>query len=138
MTLDMKIRWSSTFAMLSRFLFYESVIISLTHDPSKRMNLTPRQYRKLKKLSFTSLDWAICRSLEAVLSPFNHSTKILSSRQRPNLSSNKAIMVALTNFLTTSDDDLLTLEVLFKKQLSIMFKFYLEKHVGDEQAKATL
>ncbi|CAF4322260.1 unnamed protein product [Adineta steineri] len=115
----MKIRWSSTYVMLFRFIFYKSVLSSLTYDLTKRMNLTPRQNRKLKKLSFTSFDWTILETLQTVLDPFYHSTKALSTRKRPTLSCNKTIMFALTNFLTIDDNVPMTLETLLKKTIVI-------------------
>ncbi|CAF1477674.1 unnamed protein product, partial [Adineta steineri] len=138
LTLDMKIRWSSPYVMLFRFIFYKSVLSSLTYDLTKRMNLTPRQNRKLKKLSFTSFDWTILETLQTVLDPFYHSTKALSTRKRPTLSCNKTIMFALANFLTIDDNVPMTLETLLKKQLLLMYGFYMEKHISDEQSRATL
>ncbi|CAF3116782.1 unnamed protein product, partial [Rotaria sp. Silwood2] len=81
--------------MISRFVLFSPIITSLTHNPSKEINLKPRQYRKLKKLSFTSLDWSILTALENVLEPFNHSTKMFSSRRRPTLSINQSFIHAL-------------------------------------------
>ncbi|CAF4645497.1 unnamed protein product, partial [Rotaria socialis] len=137
-TLDMKIRWNSSFIMISRFVLFSPIITSLTHNPSKEINLKPHQYRKLKKLSFTSLDWSILTALENVLEPFNHSTKIFSSRRRPTLSINQSFIHALRNFLTLADDAPLTIENLLKKQLLLNLNFYFDKHVSDEQCKAML
>ncbi len=115
LTLDMKIWWSSTYVLLSRFLFYNSIISSLTYDFGKRMNLTPRQNRKLKKLTFIPFDWTILEILKTVLTPIYHSTKLLSTRKRPTLSCNKTIMMALTNFFTIDDNEPLTLQTLLIK-----------------------
>jgi len=114
LTLDMRIRCGSTFVMISGFLLYSSIINSLTHDPSKVINLKPRQCQKLKKLSFISLDWSILKALENVLAPFNHSINILSTRHRPTLSISQSIVRALTSFLTITEDAPLTLENLLK------------------------
>jgi hypothetical protein len=138
LTLDINIRWSSTFIMISRFLFYNSIIISLTHDPYQKIKLRPKQYQKLKKLSFTSLDWSILKALENVLAPFSHSTKLLSTRERPTLSISQSIKHGVTSFLTISENAPVTLENLLKKQLLLNFNFYFEKHVSDEQSRATL
>ena len=138
LTLDIRIRWSSTFVMISRFLFCSPIITSLTHDPYNKIKLKYEQYRRLKKLSFTSLDWSILKALKNALAPFNHSTKLLSTRSRPTLSITQSIMCALTNFLTVSDDATITLENLLKEQLLINFNYYLEKHVSDKHSRAAL
>ncbi|CAF1650266.1 unnamed protein product, partial [Adineta ricciae] len=138
LTLDMKVRWSSTYAMLSRFIFYKSVICSLTYDLTKRMNLTPRQNQKLKKLTFTSFEWRILETLQTILLPFYNSTMALSTRKRPTLSCNKTIMIALANFFTVDENEPTTLEILLKQHLSTIYQFYMEKHITDEQLRATL
>ncbi|CAM4794435.1 unnamed protein product [Rotaria magnacalcarata] len=137
-TLDFKIRWNSSFLMISRFIFFSSIITSITHNPSDDIKLKQSQCRKLKKLSFTSLDWSILKALENVLEPFNHSTKILSTRHRPTLSICQSVIDALTNFLTVADDTPLTLQDLLKKQLLLNLNFCFDKHVSDEQQKAML
>ncbi|CAF4810968.1 unnamed protein product, partial [Rotaria magnacalcarata] len=71
--------------------------------------------------------------LENVLEPFNHSTKIFSSRRRPTLSINQSFIHTLRNFLTLADDAPLTIENLLKKQLLLNLNFYFDKHVSDEQ-----
>lgn len=86
LTLDMKIRWSSSYVMISRFVFFNSIITSLTYNPPEEIKLKTRQCKKLKKLSFTSLDWGVLKALENILAPFHTSTKILSSRRRPTMS----------------------------------------------------
>ncbi|CAF1303921.1 unnamed protein product [Rotaria sp. Silwood1] len=137
-TLDMKIRWNSSFVMISRFVFFNSIITSLTYNPSEQINLKQSQYRKLKKLSFTSLDWSILKVLENILAPFNNSTTVLSCRRRPTLSICKPVIRGLINFLKVADDAPHTLENLLKKQLLLNLNFYLNKHITDEQNKAML
>lgn len=137
-TLDFKIRWNSSFVMISRFIFYSSIITSITNNPPDDLKLKQNQYRKIKQLSFTSLDWSILKVLENVLEPFNHSTKILSNRRRPTLSISQSVINALTNFLTVADETPLTLHDLLKKQLLLNLNFYFDKHVSDEQRKAML
>ena len=136
--IDMKIRWNSTYIMITRFLFYSSIITSLTHDPSKKIKLQSFQYRKLKQLSFSSLDWLLLKALELVLKTFNDSTKILSTRTRPTMSMCQSIIHALNNFLSKANDTPLTLESLLKKQLLLNFNFYLEKHISDKQSRVFL
>jgi len=138
LTLDMRIRWNSTYVMISRILFCSSIITSLTHDPSKKITSNARQRLKLKNLSFTSLDWSLLKALEYVLEPFQRCTKLLSTRTRPTLSITPSIVHVLTNFLKIPEDAPLTLENLLKNQLLINFNFYFEKHVTDEQSRATL
>ncbi|CAF1428026.1 unnamed protein product, partial [Rotaria sordida] len=118
-TLDMKIRWNSTFIMLSRFVYYSSIINSLTHDPTSIIGIKLYQCRTLRKLSFSSIDWTILKSIEHVLSPFNDGTIALSNRHRPNNAP-------------------LTLENILKKHLLSTFEYYFEKHVTDEQNIITL
>ncbi|CAF4237542.1 unnamed protein product, partial [Rotaria magnacalcarata] len=78
------------------------------------------------------------KALENVLEPFNHSTKILSTRHRPTLSICQSVIDALTNFLTLADDTPLTLQDLLKKQLLLNLNFCFDKHVSDEQQNAML
>ena len=57
LTLDTKIRWNSSFVMISRFLFYSSIITLLTHNLPEEINLKSHQRSKLKKtiIYFTRL-----------------------------------------------------------------------------------
>jgi hypothetical protein len=138
LTLDMRIRWNSTFVMISRFLFHSSIVTSLIHDPYKKVRLQSKQYRKLKQLSFISLDWSLLKALENVLGRFNQSTKTLSARGRPTLSISQGVKTALIGFLLVPDDAPVTLENLLKKQLLFALNYYFDKHVSDEQSRATL
>ncbi|CAF1536778.1 unnamed protein product, partial [Rotaria magnacalcarata] len=137
-TLDMRIRWGSSFIMISRFVLYSSIINSLTHDPTAIIGLTSTQCRTLRKLSFSSIDWSILKSVEHVLSRFQQGTKLLSSRRESTLSKSHSVVHAIKTFLTTLDDCALTFENLLKKHLLSVFNFYYEKHVTDEQKVATL
>ena len=137
-TLDFKIRWNSSFVMISQFIFYSSIITAITHNLSDDLKLKRNQRKKLKKLSFTSFDWSILKVLENVLEPFNHSTKILSNRRRPTLSISQSVINALTNFLTVADETPFTLQDLLKKRLLLNLNFYFDKHVNDEQQKTML
>ncbi|CAF2388834.1 unnamed protein product [Rotaria sp. Silwood2] len=137
-TLDMKIRWNSTLAMLSRFLCHSSIINSLTHDPTSIIGLKTRQCRTLRKLSFSSIDWTILKSLEYVLLPFDQATTALSNRHRSSLSTSYGAIHAIKGFLKAKENAPLTLENILKKHLLSTFDYYYEKHVTDEQNIVTL
>ena len=137
-TLDMNIRWSSTFIMLSRFLLHSSIINSITHNASMITGVKRRQCRTLRKLSFSSLDWTILKAVEHVLAPFNDGTKILSNRHQPTLFITHSVVHALKSIFTTVDNAPLTLENVLKQHLLLVFNFYYEKHVTDEQKTITL
>ena len=62
-TWDMKIRWCSSFVMTLRCVLFSSIVSSLTSNLSEKINLKRNQYRELEKLSFSSLDGSILKSI---------------------------------------------------------------------------
>ena len=136
--LDVRTRWGSSYEMLSRFLYYSTIINSLTHDPTTILGVTSAQCRTLQKLSFSSTDWAILKSVVHILSRFHQGTKILSIHNQSTLSISHSVVHAITKFLTIADDAQPTFENILKKHLLSVFNFYYEKHVTDEQKIATL
>ena len=137
-TLDMRIRWCSSFVMILCFVLFSSIVSSLTSNLSEKMNLKRNQYRELEKLSFSSLDWSILKALENILAPLNDSTEVLSYRRRPSLSIGKSVICGLRNSLKVTDNTLSSIENLVKQQLLFNLNFYLNKHVGEEQNQAML
>ena len=55
-TLNMKIRWCSSFVMTLRYVLFSSIVSSLTSNLSEKITLKRNQYRELV---FSSLDWSI-------------------------------------------------------------------------------
>ena len=136
-TLDMRIRWCSSFVMILCFVLFSSIVSSLTSNLSEKINLKRNQCRKLEKLSFPSLDWSILKALENLFAPLNDST-VLSYRRRSSLSIGKSVICGLRNSLKVADNTLSSIENLGKQQLLFNLNFYLNKHVGKEQNQAML
>ena len=62
-TWDMKIRWCSSFVMTLSCVLFSSIVSSLTSNLSEKISLKRNQYRELEKLSFSSLDGSILKSI---------------------------------------------------------------------------
>ena len=83
--LDFRIRWNTTYVMISRFISLSSIITDITLSSSIESGLNKNQCKKLRELSFSRLDRLILTALKAVLFPFYHATKLLSGSKLSNL-----------------------------------------------------
>ncbi|CAF4062092.1 unnamed protein product, partial [Rotaria sordida] len=135
--MDFRIRWNTTYVMLSRFIAISSIITDVTLSPSIEIGLKKGQYEKLRKLSFTRFDWLCLTALKNVLFPFYRATKLLSGSKYPTLSIGYSVLVALKNFLTTAESDE-ALENAFNKLLLIQFNYYFEEETSLKQKRAIL
>lgn len=135
--MDFRIRWNTTYVMLSRFIAISSIITDITLSPSTSIGLKKKQYEKLRKLSFTRFDWLCLSALENILYPFYHATTLLSGSKYPTLSIGYSVLTALKNFLTTTKRDQ-ALENALKQFLLIQFNYYFEQETSWEQKCATL
>ncbi|CAF1242477.1 unnamed protein product [Rotaria sordida] len=111
--MDFRIRWNTTYVMLSRFIAISSIITDVTLSPSIEI------------------------VLKNVLFPFYRATKLLSGSKYPTLSIGYSVLVALKNFLTTAESDE-ALENAFKKLLLIQFNYYFEEETSLKQKHTIL
>ncbi|CAF1506058.1 unnamed protein product [Rotaria magnacalcarata] len=134
--LDFRIRWNTTYIMISRFIALSSIITDITVLPSIEIGLKKSQYEKLQQLSFSRLDWSILAALKNVSFPFYRATILLSGSKYPTLSIAYLVSTGLKNFLTKSKDDQ-PLEDALKKLLLAKFSYYFEQEISWEQKRAT-
>ncbi|CAF2180976.1 unnamed protein product [Rotaria magnacalcarata] len=135
--LDFRIRWNTTYTMISRFIALSSIITDITVLPSIEIGLKKKQYEKLQQLSFSRFDWSILAALKNVLFPFYRATTLLSGSKYPTLSIAYSVSTGLKNFLTKSKDDQ-PLENSLKQLLLAKFSYYFEQEISWDQKRATL
>ncbi|CAF1216161.1 unnamed protein product [Adineta ricciae] len=135
--LDFRIRWNTTYTMLSRFIALSGIVNDITLSPSTEIGLTKRQYEKLRKLSFSSNDWLCLSALKNVLFPFYKATSLLSGSKYPTLSISFQVLKGLKIFLTKNKNDQ-PLENAMKHLLFGQFHHYFERETKWEQKQATL
>ncbi|CAF3422700.1 unnamed protein product [Rotaria sp. Silwood2] len=108
--LDFRVRWNTTYIMISRFVAISSIITDITLLPSSEIGL--------KKNNIIT-------------------TILLSGSKYPTLSLAYHVLKGLKNFLTKLKADQ-PLENSLKKLLLIQFNYYFEQEIPMEQKRATL
>ncbi|CAF4200142.1 unnamed protein product, partial [Rotaria sordida] len=83
-TLDMEIRWNTTFQMLDHLLEHQILIDTIVRR--KFDGLTVVQMNRLKLAALTPDDWDILRALHNVLMRFDVATTLISASHYPTLS----------------------------------------------------
>ncbi|CAF3013655.1 unnamed protein product [Rotaria sp. Silwood2] len=83
-TVDMVIRWNTTFQMLDRPLEHQTIIDNVVRR--KFNGLTLVQTNRLKLAALTPNDWDVLRTLHHVLTGFDSATTIVSASHYPTLS----------------------------------------------------
>ncbi|CAF4098315.1 unnamed protein product, partial [Rotaria sordida] len=136
--IDFEIRWNTTYFMLKRFLFFSSIITSITQNPSNDIGIKPIQYERLKRLAFSRIDWSILMGMKNVLKAFRDATVLLSGRKYATLGISYFVIAGLKQYLTTIDDNEL-FENLLKKHLLSKFDYYFGcKFISIQQTQASL
>ncbi|CAF1447205.1 unnamed protein product [Rotaria sordida] len=134
---EQRIKWNTTYIMISRFVAISSIITDITLSPNSETGLKKQQYHKFQKLSFSRLDWLYLSALKSVLFPFYRATILLSGSKYPTLPLAYHVLKGLKNFLTKLKDDQ-PLENSLKKLLLIQFNYYFEQEIPMKQKRATL
>ena len=135
--LDFRIRWNTTYTMLSRFIALSGIVNDITLAPSSEIGLAKAQYEKLRKLSFSSNDWLCLSALKNVLFPFYKATSLLSGSKYPTLSISFQVLKGLKSFLTKRNNDQ-PLENAMKRLLLIKLDHYFQRETKWDQKRATL
>ncbi|CAF4093339.1 unnamed protein product [Adineta steineri] len=135
--IDFRIRWNTTFVMISRFISTSTIITDITFSPDHKMGLRKEQYQKLQNMSFSREDWSHLVALKFVLRPFYEATILLSGSKYPTLSITFHILKGLKLFLLSSKTDE-PLQNSMKQLLFIKFKYYFESQMTGEQKRATM
>ncbi|CAF4007827.1 unnamed protein product, partial [Rotaria sp. Silwood1] len=136
--IDFEIRWNTTYFMLKRFIFFSSIITSITQNPSNDIGIKPTQYERLKRLAFSRIDWSILMGMKNVLKAFRDATVLLSGRKYATLGISYFVIAGLKQYLTTIDDNE-PFENLLKKQLLSKFDYYFGcKFISIQQTQASL
>lgn len=135
LVIDMRIRWSSTFRMLNRFILLNSIMNDVTCTPKNIEGVESQQVLKLSKLAFSHEDWNWLSALESVLERFENSTRLLSGRTYQTLSLAKMITNGLKHFLSCHKSDEPMINFL-KKLLLPKFEEYCEANFSTEAKEA--
>lgn len=77
LSMDCKSRWNSTKFMTENLLIFKPLIVKL-HSDKHDLSLTNKQKQKLANLELTSDEWRMVTSVDNILSPFYHTTKLIS------------------------------------------------------------
>jgi hypothetical protein len=137
LVIDFRIRWSSTFRMLNRFIILSSILNDVTCTPKNINGVESQQVLKLSKLAFSHDDWNWLSALKFVLERFEQSTRLLSGRTYQTLALGKMITDGLKHFLTRSKSDEPMVNVL-KNLLLSKFEEYCEANYSPEVKEAII
>ncbi|CAF3687586.1 unnamed protein product [Rotaria socialis] len=134
-TLDMEIRWNTTFQMVDRLL--ERQILIDTVVRRKFDGLAIAQTNRLKLAALTPDDWDVLRALHHVLMGFDIATTIISASHYPTLSDSFWAITKLRQILISNQDNSRYTEVLKKSALNYLY-IYIQKHLSKEQQEGML
>ncbi|CAF1310165.1 unnamed protein product, partial [Didymodactylos carnosus] len=113
--LDVKTRWNSSHRMLTTFIKFRPIITKL-YTNKWSIPITKIQRTKLQYLELSSDDWTTLSTLETVLAPFYHATKIMSGSQYPTIGIAFYLLRELKEFLDNDDGD----DILLKSLKSLL------------------
>ena len=110
--------------MLECFLFFCSIVINITQNPSNEIGLNMKQYKMLKELSFTRVDWSLLMSAKNVLQSFYEATVLLSGQKYNTIEISYIVIKSLKEYLGKSIDNEEKFERLLKQNLLQNFEYY--------------
>ncbi|CAF1391925.1 unnamed protein product [Rotaria sp. Silwood1] len=134
-TVDMVIRWNTTFQMLDRLLEHQTIIDNVVRR--KFNGLTLVQTNRLKLAALTPDDWDVLRALHHVLTGFDSATTIVSASHYPTLSDSFWAIAKLRQILISKTDPSHYIEILKKTALNYL-DAYIQKHLSKEQQEGML
>ncbi|CAF1551639.1 unnamed protein product, partial [Rotaria sp. Silwood1] len=134
-TVDMVIRWNTTFQMLDRLLEHQTIIDNVVRR--KFNGLTLVQTNRLKLAALTPDDWDVLRALHHVLTGFDSATTIVSASHYPTLSDSFWAIAKLRQILISKTDPSRYIEILKKTALNYL-DAYIQKHLSKEQQEGML
>jgi hypothetical protein len=101
---DVKSRWNSTYSMIDSFLFLREIIEKLFNH-KHNLHLKPKELKKLTAFELTVDDWIMLSTLQLVLKPFFHATKVMSGHHYPSIGLAFYLLVRLKTFLQQQQQD---------------------------------
>ncbi|CAF4382551.1 unnamed protein product [Rotaria sp. Silwood2] len=135
LTVDMEIRWNTTFQMIDRLLERQTLVDTVVRR--KFGGLTVVQMNRLKLAALTPDDWDVLRALHNVLMGFDVATTLISASHYPTLSDSFWAITKLRQILASNKDDSRYTEFLKKSALNYL-DIYIQKHLSKEQQEGML
>lgn len=132
--LDFHVRWNSTYLMLERFFKLKEFVQELITSCDQIRGLDEKKKEKIRKLDLNRNEWSIIEFLIKILHPFYESTKLLSRRKYPTLSSCLIVYKLLSNFLKT-EDTRTEYALVVKEVLLENLDYHLKYKLNVEQSK---
>ena len=137
--IDFPVRWNTTYMMLECFLFSCSIVINITQNSSNEIGLNMKQYKMLKELSFTRVDWSLLMSAKNVLQSFYEATVLLSGQKYNTIGISYIVIKSLKEYLGKSIDNEEKFERLLKQNLLQNFEYYFgDTFITKEQYNASM
>lgn len=138
--MDCEIRWNSCFAMLQRFIEYQSVIenVTILHR-SVIPGLSVSVVCHLKKLTFTEEEWDHVIATRNVLNIFNQASRLLSGRRYQTLSIGYIVSCGLYHALSqSSSTPQAYLENVIRTALLDAFTKHFDTKLSNDQKEALI
>lgn len=138
--MDCEVRWNSCFAMLQRFIEYQSVIenITILHR-SIIPGLSTPVVCHMKKLIFTDEEWDHLIATRNVLSIFNEASGLLSGRRYETLSIGYIVSCGLYHaLLKPSKTPQAAIENIIQTSLLGAFSRHFDRKLSNDQKEALI
>ena len=133
--IDFQISWNTTHMMLERFVPFCAIIINIIQVPSNDIALNMKQYKMLKQLSFTRIDWNLLISSKNVLKSFYEATQILSGQRFNTIGMFYILVKSFKRYLSNSNDN----EEKFESLKTEYFEYYFgDTFITKEQRDASM
>lgn len=130
--LDMRIRWNSSFKMISRLLCLRPVLKEFYAQIDSLGGITKKQQAKLMRVHLSNDDWALLESLRYVLERISEATDLVSDKNYPTLPMAYAVKLSLEHFVNdlTGDNNIRSI----KKLLQAEFNRYMTYPIDSKEA----
>ena len=157
---DFKIRWNTSYIMLTRFLMLKRVVNDLTYNANDIPNLgvdyklfltmlrffrliyfysKEAQKRKLSKLCLSNGDWELVSILINLLKPFYMASTLLQTQNYHTLSTAKIIESVLRKFFEKKlSDNCSSIEKQLSKSIVTSLNKYLDEKITQRQKNTML
>ena len=130
-SIDMRIRWHSTYKMLSKFIDSQLVLTQLMNELPKIKDVSSQQKRILTELQFSNEQWEIMKILNSALSLFSEASDMLSGREYPSYAVAYLVIDSLHHYFRLSTTN--RVEQTIKHELNKVFDRYVNYSLGSSE-----
>ncbi|CAF4024027.1 unnamed protein product [Adineta steineri] len=131
LSIDMRIRWNSTFKMLNKLIKYQPIITQLINELPTLKGISSKQKKVLLKSQLSNEEWDIIKTLSVTLSYFSDASDMLSGSGYPSYATAYIVINSLKNYLQLNTPN--RIEQIVKDELKKSFVHYVINSSGSPE-----